>query len=95
MSYLNEEDLPKLKTIFWAFNIVDFTPFLETDVTLPDGNEARAVGTWFNHHLSLPTGEELDAGVKSMRSWWDLTEGEWLDESADAAASSSIEKNKW
>ena len=88
VSYLNEEDLPKLKTIFWAFNIVDFTPFLETDVTLPDGNEARAVGTWFNHHLSLPTGEELDAGVKSMRSWWDLTEGEWLDESADAAASS-------
>ncbi len=79
-SYLEEGDLGKLKTIFWAFNIVDFTPFLDTNVTLPDGSAARMVGTWFNHHLSLPTGEELDAGVVSMRSWWDVTEGKWLDE---------------
>ena len=88
VAYLNEDDLPKLKTIFWAFNIVDFTPFLEADVTLPDDSEARIVGTWFNHHLSLPTGEELDAGVVGMRSWWDITEGEWLDESDESAASS-------
>ena len=79
-SYLEESDLGKLKTIFWAFNIVDFTPFLDTNVTLPDGSAAKLVGTWFNHHLSLPTGEELDAGVVSMRSWWDVTEGKWLDE---------------
>ena len=79
-SYLEENDLGKLKTIFWAFNIVDFTPFLDTNVTLPDGSSAKMVGTWFNHHLSLPTGEELDAGVVGMRSWWDVTEGKWLDE---------------
>ena len=79
-SYLEESDLGKLKTIFWAFNIVDFTPFLDTNVTLPDGSAAKLVGTWFNHHLSLPTGEELDAGVVGMRSWWDVTEGKWLDE---------------
>ncbi len=86
-SYLNEEDLPKLKTIFWAFNIVDFTPFLETKVTLPSGQTAEMTGTWFNHHLSLPTGEELDAGVASMRSWWDITDGAWLNEAEkDAAA---------
>lgn len=89
VTYLNEEDLPKLKTIFWAFNIVDFTPFLDANVTLPDGTNATIVGTWFNHHLSLPTGEELDAGVKSMRSWWDITEGDWLDES-DSAAETSV-----
>ena len=79
-SYLEESDLGKLKTIFWAFNIVDFTPFLDTNVTLPDGSSVKMVGTWFNHHLSLPTGEELDAGVVGMRSWWDVTEGKWLDE---------------
>ena len=79
-SYLEEGDLGKLKRIFWAFNIVDFTPFLDTNVTLPDGSSAKMVGTWFNHHLSLPTGEELDAGVIGMRSWWDVTEGRWLDE---------------
>ena len=87
-AWLNEDDLPKLKTIFWAFNIVDFTPFLEADVKLADDSDVRMTGTWFNHHLSLPTGEELDAGVVSMRSWWDITEGKWLDESDDSAASS-------
>ena len=40
-AYLNEEDLPKLKTIFWAFNIVDFTPFLEADASLSDGTDAK------------------------------------------------------
>ena len=88
VSYLNEEDLPKLKTIFWAFNIVDFTPFLATEAVLPDGTEAQVNGTWFYHHLSLPTGEELDAGITGMRSWWDITEGKWLDESEESAASS-------
>ncbi len=86
-SYLKESDLGKIKTIFWAFNIVDFTPFLDTVVTLPDGSSAKAVGTWFNHHLSLPTGEELDAGVVGMRSWWDVTEGRWLDEKDENADS--------
>ena len=88
-SYLREEDLGKIKTIFWAFNIVDFTPFLDTTVTIPDGTLVKTVGTWFNHHLSLPTGEELDAGVVGMRSWWDITAGKWLDEK-DANADSEI-----
>ena len=88
VSYLNEEDLPKLKTIFWAFNIVDFTPFLTTEAVLPDGTKTQVNGTWFSHHLSLPTGEELDAGITGMRSWWDITDGKWLDESEESAASS-------
>ena len=85
-AYLREDELGKLKTIFWAFNIVDFTPFLDTQVTLPDGSEAKMVGAWFNHHLDLPTGESLDAGVVGMRSWWDVTEGQWLNEQDENAA---------
>ena len=88
-AYLREDELGKLKTIFWAFNIVDFTPFLDAQVTLADGNTARMTGTWFNHHLDLPTGESLDAGIAGMRSWWDVTEGRWLDEK-DAGAASEI-----
>ena len=84
-AYLREDELGKLKTIFWAFNIVDFTPFLDAQVTLPDGSEAKVVGTWFNHHLSLPTGEELDAGVQGMRSWWEITDGRWLNEADESA----------
>ena len=86
-AYLREDELGKLKTIFWAFNIVDFTPFLETAATLPDGTAARLTGTWFNHHLDLPTGESLDAGIVGMRSWWDITEGRWLDEKDENAGS--------
>ena len=100
-AYLKEDELGKLKTIFWAFNIVDFTPFLDTQATLPDGDGAKLVGTWFNHHLSLPTGEELDAGVQGMRSWWEITGGRWLNE-ADAGADSEImvgallaERKRW
>ena len=87
-AYLREDELGKIKTIFWAFNIVDFTPFLDTQVTLPDGSAVKMVGTWFNHHLDLPTGESLDAGVVGMRSWWDVAEGgRWLDEKDENAGS--------
>ena len=84
-AYLREDELGKLKTIFWAFNIKDFAPFLETTVTLPSGGTANMVGTWFNHHLSLSTGEELDAGVTSLRDWWDIQAGSWLNEQDENA----------
>ncbi|MDR2629710.1 MAG: ABC transporter permease [Spirochaetaceae bacterium] len=76
--YLNEGELGNIKTIFWAFNIVDFTPYLNTRVRLNQGDgELTAVGTWFNHHLELPTGEALDTGMRNMKTWWDV-EGRWL-----------------
>ena len=80
-AYLKEDELGKLKTIFWAFNIVDFAPFASADAMLEDNTEVKVVGTWYNHHLSLPTGEELDAGVTALRSWWEIKDGEWIDES--------------
>lgn len=79
-AHLKEEDLVKIKTIFWGFNILDFTPFIGSAVNLPDGSSAKLTGTWFNHHLSLNTGEQLDAGIHSLRSWWDIKNGRWIDE---------------
>ena len=79
-AYLLESELGNIKTIFWAFNIIDFAPFIDADVTLPDGSTATMVGTWFDHHLELPTGETLDTGIQNLRTWWDITAGEWLDE---------------
>ena len=35
-AWLNEADLGKIKTIFWAFNIVDFAPLLDTQAVKPD-----------------------------------------------------------
>ncbi len=79
-AHLKEDDLGKIKTIFWGFNILDFTPFVNTTVVLDDETEVKLTGTWFNHHLALNTGEELDAGIHSLRSWWDVKNGQWLDE---------------
>lgn len=79
-AYLREEELGKIKAIFWANNIVDFAPFLDTEVTLSSGSTARITGSWFNHHLALPTGEELDTGMQNLRAWWSLTDGAWLNE---------------
>jgi putative ABC transport system permease protein len=88
-AYLKEDELGNIKTIFWAFNIVDYAPFINSSATLTDGSDVTVVGTWFNHHMALPTGEELDAGVTSLRTWWDIVEGDWIDEqsgNADNAA---------
>ena len=79
-AYLREDELGKIKTIFWAFNILDYAPFIDTQVTLADGSQAKIVGSWFDHHMDLPTGETLDTGMQNLRSWWDITEGTWLDE---------------
>ena len=87
-AYLPEEEVGRIKTIFWTYNIVDFAPFLDTSVTLPSGGTATVQGTWFNHHLDLPTGESVDAGVAGMRSWWDVTDGAWIDEQMPDAENS-------
>ena len=84
-AYLAEDELGNIKTIFWAFNIVDYAPFISTETVLDDGAAVTVVGSWFNHHMDLPTGESLDAGITSLRSWWDIMDGEWLDEQSNAA----------
>jgi putative ABC transport system permease protein len=82
-AYLNEAELGNIKTIFWAFNIVDYAPFISAEATLEDGSSVTVVGSWFNHHMVLPTGEELDAGVSSLRTWWDIEAGDWIDEQTE------------
>ena len=81
-AYLREDELGKIKTIFWAFNIVDYAPFINASAKLDDGSSVTVVGSWFHHHMDLPTGEQLDAGMNSLRSWWDITQGAWIDEQA-------------
>lgn len=77
--YLKEEDLPKVKQIFWGFNIVDYTPYLEEKAVLKSQGDEKVsiVGTWFDQYLKLSTGEEFTTGMIKMKSWWDVN-GEWL-----------------
>lgn len=84
--YLKESELGNIKTIFWAFNIVDFTPYLEAGVGLnSQSGGIQLVGTWFNHHLDLPTGESLDTGMKNMKNWWEVS-GDWLSDEDEGYA---------
>ncbi len=53
-AYLNESDLPKLKTIFWRHNIVGFAPYLSGAVEV-NRQQALLVGTWFDKEVPIPT----------------------------------------
>ena len=78
--YLKESELPNIKTIFWAYNIVDYTPYLNTWVSCNnDSKHTKMVGTWFNNHMNLPTGESVDTGMIRLKNWWEV-QGEWLSE---------------
>lgn len=53
-AYLNESDLPKLKTIFWRNNIVGFAPSLSGAVDV-NGQKVLLVGAWFEKEIPIPT----------------------------------------
>ena len=87
-AHLDESAIPKIKTIFWAYNIVDFSATLKGSVKVSSSggevDDLSVTGTWFNKDLSLPTGETTVAGVTTMRSWWTM-EGSWPADDADQA----------
>ena len=77
-NYLKEDELGMIKTIFWSFNIVDYTPYLNINAKV-GGDSTRVVGTWFYNHMDLPTGESLDTGMRKLKTWWNI-EGEWIED---------------
>jgi putative ABC transport system permease protein len=90
--FLAEDELPKIKSIFWAFNIVDFAPYLDTKALIEAGGasaEATVTGTWFDKRFDAPTGESVETGIVRMKSWWDVN-GSWAD---DGSASGMIGAN--
>lgn len=86
-SFIEVNDLLKLKTIFWRNNIVGFTPYLESKgmVQTAKGDlvEAPITGTWFNNNLLVPTGEKFTAGAKALKPWWRIT-GRWASDKETA-----------
>lgn len=95
-SFIKESDIPKIKTIFWAYNITDFAPQLNTHAKVGvncGGDSSGAachsvsaplVGTWFHKKITASTGESSTVGVQGMRSWWKLT-GSWAKDDSDQA----------
>ena len=82
--FLLEEDVLKLKSIFWGFNIVDFAPTLEGRAALNGVGPVPLIGTWMAKHADLNTGEAVDTGLRALRNWWQIDlKGDWIGEKDD------------
>ena len=78
-SFLREDELPNLKTIFWRHHILAFAPFLYQTAVLPGGEPVVLVGTWFNHEFSLGDGSTFATGLPLVNETWEV-EGAWPDD---------------
>ena len=80
----------KIKTIFWAYNIVDYAPFLNVQVDY-DGVDkpVRLSGTWFDFRIDLHTGQEVITGIRRMRTWWDVN-GNWVSDDDNSSCMKSF-----
>jgi putative ABC transport system permease protein len=86
--YLPEQDLGKIKTIFWRNNIVGFAPVMEVpaDVTAINATasspvKTTLVGTWTHHSVALPDGRTYTTGMDQTNSWW-YVDGRWFHDDA-------------
>ncbi len=86
-AFLDEADLVKIKTIFWAYNITNFIPTLDlymqvdadsssSSTSVVSSQEIQVHGTWFDKILTLPTGGTTEVGLLGMREWWTV-DGNW------------------
>jgi len=77
-AFIAEDDLLKLKKIFWRNNIVAFTPFLYVPAKV-NGQRAVLIGTWFEKLLKVDKSEVFATGLKKLHPSWRV-EGEWPDD---------------
>jgi putative ABC transport system permease protein len=81
-AYLGEAELGKLRTIFWRFHIIGFTPLLEVPAELQvvgsrTASRATLIGTWYDHEVPVPDGTVFATGVRVTHPWWQV-EGKWF-----------------
>jgi putative ABC transport system permease protein len=78
-AYLNEDDLPKIKGMFWRNNIVGFAPMLPVTVDLA-GQNLTLVGTYFSRQLAFGK-QTFTTGVRTTYPWWKV-QGSWPDDNS-------------
>ena len=82
--FIREDELVKLKRIFWRNNIVAFAPFLYVPANVDDQN-AVMIGTWFRKPLRVDKSEVFVTGVRKLHPSWKI-EGEWPDDQDGSGA---------
>ncbi len=77
-AFIPEDELVKLKKIFWRNNIVAFAPFLYVPAKVDDQN-AVLIGTWFEKSLRVDKSEVFATGLEKLHPSWKV-KGEWPDD---------------
>ncbi len=89
-AYLPEQDLGKIKTVFWHNNIVGFAPVMEvpaevsTASSSADPVKTTLLGTWAHHSVVLPDNRAYTTGMDQTNSWWHV-DGRWFRDDAPEA----------
>ncbi|HLC40945.1 MAG TPA: ABC transporter permease [Methylomirabilota bacterium] len=92
-AFLDEADLPRLKTIFWRHNIIAIVPFLSRAVEFR-GARALFVGTWFQRELQIPEGKRQFFFASGSRREVASLDGRWTTGLRNLAASWEV-KGAW
>jgi putative ABC transport system permease protein len=76
-AFLNEQDLPKIRGMFWRHNIVGFSPMLPATAAVGDANSATmpVLGTYFAKPVTFGK-ETFVTGVRTTHPWWKV-QGVW------------------
>jgi putative ABC transport system permease protein len=77
-SFIPEQELIRIKGIFWGHNIKGYAPFLSAPQTVKTATgdiKAELIGTYFAQPLHYGK-DEFTTGVRSVNPWWKV-EGEW------------------
>ncbi len=92
--FLREEDMPRIKTVFWKYNIIGFTPYLfgVADFSAGAKRERGIVsGTWFNKQLEVAGEEPSVQGIGVIAPWWDV-QGRWPEAADEAIVGATLAK---
>jgi putative ABC transport system permease protein len=74
-AFLNEADLPKIKSTFWRNAILGFVPMLPVNVKLDDSQEVILLGTYFSKPYSFGK-DNFVTGVRTTNGSWRVS-GDW------------------
>jgi putative ABC transport system permease protein len=95
-AYLPEQDLGKIKTVFWHNNIVGFAPVMEVPAEVSTASssaipvETTLLGTWAHHSIVLPDNRTYTTGMDQTNSWWHVDGRLFHDDAPEAIVGKSL-----
>jgi len=90
--YLNEAELPRIKGVFWRYNITGLAPYLFSRAEFSSGSRREQgvlTGTWFSRPMLTEGEGESVQGVKVIAPWWGVS-GRWPEAADEAIVGASL-----